>query len=214
MKSFQLKYGVIAMPEQTEASIKAAAEISGKLAAKEIQLNVLRRTLSESHAAVREAEIEIQEIRKKLTDMNSGASDVPGEMKVLVPFKQTPQLAIDYVRLYREIEIQYKILQFVTPLFEQAKVEEQRSTPSVVVLDYASVPERKAKPKLSLYLLMAFVLSTIGSILLVFLAEGVDRLRAANPGQFDTLGRAVRSDWFGLRIGKGDVPGGRDSEGM
>jgi uncharacterized protein involved in exopolysaccharide biosynthesis len=116
--------------------------------------------------------------------------------------------------LYREIEIQYKILQFVTPLFEQAKVEEQRSTPSVVVLDYASVPERKAKPKLSLYLLMAFVLSTIGSILLVFLAEGVDRLRAANPGQFDTLGRAVRSDWFGLRIGKGDVPGGRDSEGM
>jgi uncharacterized protein involved in exopolysaccharide biosynthesis len=121
-------------------------------------------------------------------------------MKVLVPFKQAPELATQYVRLYRDLQIQNKILEFITPLYEQAKVEENRSTPSVVVLDHAGVPERKAKPKISLFTLLAFVISSMMTLFIVFAAEGIERMRSMNPERFGMLLGTIRSDWFGLLV--------------
>jgi tyrosine-protein kinase Etk/Wzc len=200
MKNFQIKYGVIAVPEQTEATIKAGAELYGKLASKEIELEMLKRTASETHPTVAAAEIEVQEIKKKLREMNAGTFSAGDDMKILVPFKQAPELASQYIRLYRGLQIQNKILEFITPLYEQAKVEENRNTPSVVVLDRAGVPERKAKPKVSLYALLALVISTMVSLFVVFTAEGIERLRLINPERFNALVGVIRSDWFGLRL--------------
>lgn len=157
LKAFQKKYGVIAMPEQTEASIKAAAEITGQLVIKEIQESVFRRTQSADNPSVIAAQIEVDELHKKLSQMNSGINNSAKEMNVFVPFSRIPDLGGEYIRKLREVEIQYKILQFITPLYEQAKVEEQRNTPSVIVLDYASPAERKAKPK-RLYIILGGML--------------------------------------------------------
>ena len=119
-------------------------------------------------------------------------------MKILGPFSLAPELGGKYVRLFREMEIQNKILEFVTPLYEQAKVEEKRETPSVIVLDSALVPERKAKPKASLYGVLAMVVSTLLALGVAFGAEGIQRLRAMDPNRTSALWRTARSDWFGL----------------
>lgn len=199
LKWFQVRNGVMAMPEQTEATIKVNAELYGKLAAKEIELAVLKRQYSGSHPAIAEMEIEIDETRKTLREINAGANLLPEDVKALVPLKQAPQLNLQYIRFFREVEIQYKILQFVTPLYEQAKVEERRSTPSVVVLDRASVPERKAKPKIALYFLLSMLTSTLLALFVIFAVEGAHRIRAVDPNRWDSIRKTVRSDWFGLR---------------
>ncbi|HEY6193252.1 MAG TPA: GNVR domain-containing protein [Bacteroidota bacterium] len=198
LKTFQLEHGVIAMPEQTEASVKAGAELYALLAMKEIELAGMKRSLSDAHPSIAQKQIEIDAIKSKLKELSVGSGGAPDEMKILVPFRQTPELASGYVRLYREVEIQNKILQFLTPLYEQSKVEEKRSTPSVVVLDRATVPERKSKPKVSLYALLAFVISTMISLAIIFTAEGVERLRRAYPERFNTLLETAWSDKFGL----------------
>lgn len=200
LKTFQKKFGVIAMPEQIEASIRAGAEIMGKLTLKEVELNIMKRTLSEESPLVASAKIEVQELQKKINEMNSDRTVTDNQIKILIPFKQAPELGSEFLRLYRDLEIQYKILQFITPLFEQAKVEERRSTPSVIVLDQAGVPERKAKPKVSLYTLMAFVISTVIGLFIVFTREMFDRLSLVNPEKFNYIFKILKKDWFGLRI--------------
>ncbi len=200
LKVFQQRYGIIAMPEQTEASIKAAAEIAGQLALREVQVGVLRRTQSEDNPSLAAAQIEVDELRRKLSEMSRGTRMSDTEMKVFVPFTRVPELGMEYVRRYRDVEIQYKILQIITPLFEQAKVEERRQTPSVLVLDRAGPAERKARPKVSLYTLTAFVVSLFLAILVVFTLEGVRSLRAVAPDRFDALVGTLRSDWFGFRF--------------
>ena len=200
MRAFQQRYGIIAMPQQTEASIKAAAEITAQLAFKEVQEGVLRRTLSADHPSVVALQVEIQELRRKISQMNTGALVGAGEMNVFVPFKKVPELGTNYLRRFREIEIQYKILQFITPLYEQAKVEERRQTPSVIVLDKAVPAERKSKPKVTLYALLAFVAALVLSFFIVFSLELVSKLKAAHPDRFGGIWTAVRSDWGGLRL--------------
>ncbi len=198
LRVFQKRFGIIAMPEQVEASIKAAAEITAQLAMKEVQVGVLRRTQSADNPAVLAGKIEVDELRTKLSQMGNLGANVGKDMKVFVPFSKIPDLGMEYLRRYREVEIQYKVLQIITPLYEQAKVEERRQTPSVIVLDKAGPAERKSKPKVSLYGLMGLVISSLLSLFVVFLIEGVVRIRKTNPDRFDAMVKTVWSDRFGL----------------
>lgn len=125
-------------------------------------------------------EIELSELNKKISSF--------------------PQTAVESFRLYRDVAIQQKITEFLAPLYEQAKVEEHRSTPSVVVLDKAGIPERKAKPKVSLYALLALVISSLVSLMLVFSVEGLHRVKSIVPERYNGIVSVLRSDWFGLRV--------------
>lgn len=200
LKAYQQRYGIIALPEQLEASIKAAAEITGQLALKEVQLGVLRRMESADNPSVVQAGVEIEELRHKIAQMRSGSNVPESEMKVFVPFNKAPQLGTEYVRRLRDVEIQYKILQFVSPLYEQAKVEERRETPSVLVLDKAFPAERKAKPKISLYGVLGLVVSLTLSLFIVFALEMVSKIKAGHADQLSRIVETLRADWFGLRI--------------
>jgi len=121
-------------------------------------------------------------------------------MDVFVPFNKVPELGAEYLRRYREVEMQYKILQFIAPLYEQAKVEERRDTPSVIVLDKGRPAERKSKPKISLYALIALVSSSLIALIVVLGQEMFQRLKAEDAERMNLVLNAVRSDWFGLRF--------------
>ena len=66
---------------------------------------------------------------------------------ILFAFKDMPNIAMQYLRTYREVEIQQSILEIVMPMYEQAKVEEQKSIPTIMVMDKAVSPELKYSPK-------------------------------------------------------------------
>jgi tyrosine-protein kinase Etk/Wzc len=195
LKTFQKNYGVIALPEQVEASIKAVAEITGQLAIKEVQANVLRRTQSLDNPTLRATQIEIDEIRNKLSQMNSGVNFSKNEMNVFVPFSKMPDLGSEYIRRFRDVEIQYKILQFITPLYEQAKVEEKRQTPSVLVLDKAGPAERKSKPKISLFCLLGFTCSLLIALFIVYFLEFIERMKKVFPVETNRFKVIILEDW-------------------
>jgi len=199
LKYFQKKYGIIALPEQLEASIKTIAEITGELALKEVQANVLKRTQTSDNPMVLAAQIEINELQKKLTQINNGTAFGKDDIKVIVPFNKIPDLGGEYIRHFREVEIQYKILQFITPLYEQAKVEENRQTPSVLVLDKAFPAERKSKPRVSIYLLLSFVISSFIAFVFVFLFVRLQRMYASDKERYDEIMKPLRSDWHALK---------------
>ncbi len=164
LKVFQKKYGVISMPEQTTMSIKAGAEIIAQLSLKEIQLNIEQRLQSNDNPSVNALRVEIDEYKKKISAMNKSTMNDHSDMNLLVPFANIPDLGSEFVRRMREVEIQYKILQFLTPLFEQSKVEEKRQTPSVIVLDRAYPAERKSRPKRLFIILGGLIVGVFFSI--------------------------------------------------
>ena len=62
---------------------------------------------------------------------------------------------MNYFRLSRNLEIQNKLLIYIVPLFEQAKIDENKDTPTVLVLDPPFVPEKKVKPKRMTLIIMS-----------------------------------------------------------
>ena len=187
MKNFQKKYGVIAVPEQMEATVKSLSTIYVDLYKKEVELNVIKQNYGAEHPLANNAEVELRELQKKINQLNAGTDASQKDVKLLIPFKQAPELGNAYLKIFRNLEIQYKILEFVQPLYEQAKVEEARNTPSVLVLDKAGPAERKSKPKGTLYAILSFVISLLIGIFLIFSKELFQKLRITDPEKYSYL---------------------------
>ena len=66
-----------------------------------------------------------------------------------VPMNVMPGVALDYLRLTREVEIQSKLKAFMLPSYEQAKLDETRLSLSYIMLDKAIPPLKKSRPKRS-----------------------------------------------------------------
>ena len=47
------------------------------------------------------------------------------------------------------------------PIFEQAKIEEKKEMPSVIILDQPNVPELKKKPKRMTVIFLSFLISVV-----------------------------------------------------
>ncbi len=201
MKEFQEKYGVVAVPEQIESTIKTMATIYSEFFKKEIEFKVLKRTYGEESPLVQKAKIGVEEIQRKINSLKNGTGVSESDVKLLIPFKQAPELGNKYLKIYRDLEIQYKILEFVQPMYEQAKVEEVRNTPSVLVLDKAVPADRKSKPRGTLYALISFVSSLIVGYFLVFLIELFHKLKATDPSKYSFIVSSIRNDLnkFGIK---------------
>lgn len=199
LKEFQEIHGLIALPEQTEASIKAAAEIKAQATVKEIEVAVLSQYVSGSHAELARAKKELRELNRKLDEMKTGdyagAAEQNGksDAKLFVPFNQAPELGLQYVRLYREVTLQQKIMEFLLPQYELAKIQEAKDTPTVQVLDEAVMPIKRTKPKRAIMVLTAGFLSIFFSVIAVLFQEYVRTMESKNSEDFQKLQAIMQS---------------------
>ncbi len=172
LSAFQNKHGVIAIPEQTRAAIGAAADIQAQIIAMETELNVKKKSLGLNHPDLERLKSTIDELRKVERRMEYGGSDI----SLFIPFKQTPDLAMSYLRLFREIQIQTKIMEYLVPQYEQAKIQEAKDTPTLQVLDRAQAPVKHVSPKRTIFTLVAGVLGFMVAVAWVFYKEFRNKL--------------------------------------
>jgi tyrosine-protein kinase Etk/Wzc len=194
MKDFQNKYGVTAVPEQIEATLKSMSEIYVNLYKAEIQYNILLQSLGSDHPSTQNAKIEYDELNKKINDLNKGQDKSQQDVKLLIPMKLAPDLANKYLKIYQELKIQYSILEFVTPLYEQAKIEEIRNTPTVLILDKAAPADHKAKPKATIFAAISFTASIILGFFIIFLIELIKKMKIVEPTKYNYIIQQLRKD--------------------
>jgi uncharacterized protein involved in exopolysaccharide biosynthesis len=195
LKQFQEKHGVIDIPEQTKAAILGAAELQAQVYATEIELGVKEQYLKTDHASIVEGRAMLRELKRKLNEMEgsslpqatNGHAEAP---RLFIPFTQVPELGLQYARLYREVLVQNKLFEFLFQMYEQAKIQEAKDSPTVQVLDQGKVAIRKAKPKRMIMVLVAGLLSLVLTGIYVFGREYLDSLQAKGGETADKI------DWI------------------
>lgn len=153
LKSFQLIYG-IAPDLQIKAAAQSVFALEGELKAEEVKLDVMKQILSADEPEVKTQTTKINSLKNKISEISTST-----DLSDFLRLGNSPQIALQFLRLQREMEIQSKILAFVLPLYEQAKIDEKRETPTILILDSPVVSERKTKPK---RLTMVLLISVMG----------------------------------------------------
>lgn len=203
IRNFGEKYGMISLPDQVSAAIQAAAEIESQIAVKEVELQAMKSTLYSGHPEIRKKEIELRELRKKLEEMKFGSLQ-QDTLPIFPTFAEAPELGIKYLQLRRDLEVQNKIFEFLTQQYEQAKIQEARDTPTVQVLDAATPPIKRAKPKRFLLVLLAGIVSIIFSALYIYSIEYLDRLKEDDEEKYRKLRYVLRGMNIFKKSNQGD----------
>ncbi|MBM3291576.1 hypothetical protein FJY84_02745 [Candidatus Bathyarchaeota archaeon] len=165
LRDYFEKHKILIAPDEKGSGLAAFAELYAMKVKKEIELAILGKTFSKENDFYRKTELELNAIENKV--------------------KGIPERGIESLRLYREVLIQQKIIEILFPLYEQAKIEEQKEIPIIVVLDKAKPAEKKDKPKRSILVLLicsgclAITLFSIFSYEIFWKSENIQDIRRA-----------------------------------
>jgi capsule polysaccharide export protein KpsE/RkpR len=132
--------------------IEGAATLEGQMIAAESELEGLKQVYSNDNVRVRSVYAQIAELKKELAkiggdkDASASSSDKTSSDSSYPSIRKLPLLGVAYADLYRRTKVQEAVFETLTREYELAKVQEVKETPSVKVLDPASVPEQKSYP--------------------------------------------------------------------
>ncbi len=205
-KQFQQQHGAIALPEQTAAAIAAAAELKAEIITKEVEVGVLKKYVNDTHPDLARAQNELRELQTKYDEFKYGSKFDKNNPKqsqdFFLPFAEVPEIGLQYLRLFREVTMQEKILEFLLPEYEQAKIQEAKDTPSVQVLDKAVLPIRKASPKTMITTIVAGFSCLIICLFFIFSIEYFNRIEQGDDersAMISDIRAMLKKNLFGFK---------------
>jgi uncharacterized protein involved in exopolysaccharide biosynthesis len=171
LAEFQASNKLISLDKQTVETIEKIANLEGEIIATEIRLGMLKEYATNYHP-------EFIQLKSKLAHMKKQLAKLQYIGKYSLPaFSDAPKVGLKLTRLLREVKTQETIYNLLTQQYEQAKIIEARDIPTVVVLDPASLPGKKYKPKIKQNMLLAGCVSLLIAIIMAFFLEYIAKVR-------------------------------------
>ncbi|OGW52074.1 MAG: hypothetical protein A2Y81_02325 [Nitrospirae bacterium RBG_13_43_8] len=186
MKSFQEKTGVMVVDEQAKAVIEGFAALSAQIAAKEVELKVMKTYSTPNNPDLQKEEETLKGLKAELNKLevkNRGAHDP------IIPTGRMPELGTEYARKLRDVRFGETLFELLAKQYEAAKLDEARDAAVIQVVDKALPPQKKAKPRTLLLIAVATCAGFFLSVMLAFLIEYKERA-SRNPEtkeKFETL---------------------------
>jgi capsule polysaccharide export protein KpsE/RkpR len=164
LSDFSSKNTTVDLKEQTRATVDAGAKLEGQLIAGESELSSLRQIYGDQNVRVRAAEARDAILRRELqraNDQNSPGTE--GEnLDATHPYpalRELPRLGVRWANLYRSVRIHETVFDLLSEEYETARIDEAKSIPTVGIIDFPTLPERKSGPHRLLIVLIATALS-------------------------------------------------------
>jgi uncharacterized protein involved in exopolysaccharide biosynthesis len=155
LAQFSSKNNTLDIQQEGQAIVGAAANLAGEMIAAQSQLEGLRQIYTDNNPRVRSLNARVAELRRQLEKIEGtkGSTakgvDQSDERSADMPYpslRNLPLLGAKYADYYRHAKIQETVYELLTQQYELAKVEEAKETPTVRVLDFARIPEKKSSP--------------------------------------------------------------------
>jgi len=170
LKNFMEKNGVLDIENQIIVGLQNIGEIKSQLMQKQIEIDVAQKQVSPNSALMKKLRTELEAIDKYYKKF---FTDSTSEGKIVPPLNKIPYLYLKFAWLRKQIDYYEKLLEFLGPQYEQAKIQEAKTIPTLQILDYAVRPDEKHLPKRWLIVLIALLISSSLSLYYVYWREYV-----------------------------------------
>ena len=167
---FQERTGAIKIDEQTKAVLTGIAQLRGEVAAKEVQLLVMKTYATPQNPDIQRVEEEIKGLKEQLGKLEhkEGSGNNPDP---LMPTGRIPSLGAEYIRKMREFKYSETLYEIFLKQYEAAKLDEAKEAAVIQVLEKAIPPEKRIKPKRRQMVMIAGITGLFASIFLAFFME-------------------------------------------
>ena len=146
---------IISLNEQLTAEVEKAADMKAQIMAKEVELDIMKTKLIPNNQIIADKEIALKLLKDKYGEFFVYSSSDG----LFLNLENVPNLQKQFARLRRKVVYFSKLLEYLGPQYEQAKIEEVKDIPTIQVIDEAKRPEWKTKPRRALIVVGTFLIS-------------------------------------------------------
>ena len=204
---FQQNYNMVALEEQTRITVSAAAELQAQIIASRFEMGMKSAAFGKNHTDVMRLESEIKSIEKEIERLQYGEFLVKDGMiiqkdsqkEIMIPLNKVPEIGQQYLRLYKELQIQNNLYIYLIQQYEQAKIQEIKDTPTIQVIDTAVPPIKKYKPKRMIIVISSVFTTTLLFLMFIVFYEKLSYMAQTDPKQHDKIQKLFSH--IGIRLG-------------
>lgn len=159
------------------AADETAAQLRGQIAAKELQISAMKSYATDQNLSLIQAQQELAALQDKLSNLQGlDAAQPPNSEAVTPGSPQQAQLIIQ--KAIQDIRYYDSYIQILMDQYEQARLDESKEPMVLQVVDVATTPEIKSKPKRALIVIISTMAGFFLSILWVFLRNALNKAEA------------------------------------
>jgi tyrosine-protein kinase Etk/Wzc len=166
-KEIQQKTGVIQLAGQAEITLRSIAQLRAAIAAKEVQVEVVRDSVTDQNSDLVRLESGIAALREQLRKAESESAQSGDDY--FVPAGKIPAAGLEYLRRTRDLRYHEALFEMLAKQYEAARIDEAKAPPLVQVIDKAVAPDKRSWPPRTLLVMHAALTSAIllaGAVLL------------------------------------------------
>jgi uncharacterized protein involved in exopolysaccharide biosynthesis len=168
ISDFMEDNNIVSLKRQLTAGVEKTADMKAQIMAKEVELDVMK-TRSISTQEIVNSEVDLKILKDKYDEFFDNSSSDGAFLNL----DDVPDIQKKYERLRRKVIYFSKVLEYLGPQYEQAKIQEAKDIPTIQVLDRATRPEWKSKPRRAFIVILSLLISFILSIVFVLAYEGI-----------------------------------------
>ncbi|MFN9777065.1 MAG: GNVR domain-containing protein [Candidatus Kapaibacterium sp.] len=143
--------------DQAKAAATALAELKSQKMKAQVAASILEATYGKDDPMTQQQNTIVRELQAKEIEAEGGSGFLG-----TASLSNAAGTALPYVRMTAELEALIKLKAFLLPSFEQVKLDLNKLSPSLYIVDEAQAPDKKSRPKRSLIVLGA----TLGTFFL------------------------------------------------
>jgi uncharacterized protein involved in exopolysaccharide biosynthesis len=181
LKDFQEKYNAVDLDEQLRSAMDIITSLTARAISLETEMRIMAHYTSTDSEEYERKKTEYNEVVSQLRKLkaNEQSSDEDLVRAFLPSLGEIPDVALQYLRLRRAVEVQTTVYTMLVNEYEKARIEEARDTPVVQVLDRARTPNLRSRPQRKFFALVGGLLGLAWSAAVALFATAWREERAS-----------------------------------
>jgi uncharacterized protein involved in exopolysaccharide biosynthesis len=183
------KGGLAQVDAQGRSLIEVTARLRAQISVKEVQIGAMRAFAAEGNPELQRTYQELESAKRELARIE-GSSPIAAVGRG----GQVDSGGLANLGRLRQVKYHEYLYEFMAKQYEIAKIDEAKEGTLVQVVDKATEPDRKSRPKRALIVLLTALAALFASIVWAFTREAIIRLKAdpERAGRLEILRSYVR----------------------
>lgn len=195
--SFQKRHGILEVEEQAKALVENIASVKSELVKLEVEIGFVEEVFGENSSKASELNAQKEALQEKYNEMMVAEEDAENEFDIYKSMSEMPDLFAEYLRRYREVQVQQEIYKVLYPQYEQQKLNYEEVNSGLRIIDSANLPTYKDSPKRAYIVLGFMFFGLILAILIILFSEWKRSIEENQHEQYERYQKFLRALKFG-----------------